>query len=100
MNATAKSGSSPDEHPAIIEMVPVGATVVTLQLRSICFGRMRCPSALRAAVSSGPQMLLGHSLYGPRSPASRSFYFFASSLTNYITLRLYETPSGVLFALP
>ena len=27
MNATAKSGSSPDEHPAMIEIVPVGATV-------------------------------------------------------------------------
>ena len=41
MNATANNGSSPDEQPAMIEIVPVGATVVTLQLRSICIARMR-----------------------------------------------------------
>src|SRR5215208_5513939 len=55
MNATANSGSRPDEHPAMMEMVPVGATVVTLQFRRSCIGRMRFPSLSRAQVSSGPQ---------------------------------------------
>ena len=32
--ASAKTGSMPDEHPAIIEMVPVGAMVVMLEFRS------------------------------------------------------------------
>jgi len=32
--ASAKTGSMPEEHPAIIEMVPVGAMVVTVALRS------------------------------------------------------------------
>ena len=32
--ASAKIGSMPDEQPAIIEMVPVGAMVVTVELRS------------------------------------------------------------------
>ena len=32
-NASAKIGSTPDEHPAIIEIVPVGAIVVTVELR-------------------------------------------------------------------
>ena len=61
MNATANSGSIPDEQPAMIEMVPVGATVVTLQLRSSCIGRMRSPFSSRAHVSSGPQMDRAHS---------------------------------------
>ena len=67
MNATAKSGSRPDEQPAMIEIVPVGATVVTLQLRSSCIGRMRFPSASRAHVSSGPQIDRAHSGNAPRS---------------------------------
>src|SRR5438093_8406754 len=36
-----RSGSMPELQPAMIEMVPVGATVVTLQLRSFCIGRMQ-----------------------------------------------------------
>ncbi len=32
--ASAKTGSMPEEHPAIIEMVPVGAMVVTVALRN------------------------------------------------------------------
>ena len=32
--ASAKIGSMPDEQPAIIEIVPVGAMVVTVELRS------------------------------------------------------------------
>ncbi len=51
----------------MIEMVPVGATVVTLQLRSLRIGRMRLPSASRAQVASGPQMLRSHSGKTPRS---------------------------------
>ena len=43
-----------------MEIVPVGATVVTLQLRSICIGRMRWPAASRAQVSSGPQIERAH----------------------------------------
>ena len=31
--ASAKIGSTPDEQPAIIEIVPVGAIVVTVELR-------------------------------------------------------------------
>src|SRR6267143_1265664 len=46
MNATAKSGSMPDEQPAMIEIVPVGATVVRLQLRS-----RRMANALAAGVA-------------------------------------------------
>jgi hypothetical protein len=34
VKATANAGSIPDEAPAIIEMVPVGAIVVTVELRS------------------------------------------------------------------
>ncbi len=61
MNATAKSGSIPELHPAMIEMVPVGATVVTLQFRSRFMGRIRSPSSFRAQVPSRPQMLFSHS---------------------------------------
>ncbi len=50
----------------MIEMVPVGATVVTLQLRSFRIGRIRLPSASRAQVASGPQMLFSHSGKTPR----------------------------------
>jgi hypothetical protein len=32
-NASAKIGSMPEEQPAIIEIVPVGAIVVTVELR-------------------------------------------------------------------
>src|SRR5439155_1752669 len=56
MNATANSGSMPEEHPAMIEMVPVGATVVRLQLRSRRSGRMRSPRGPRAQLASGPQI--------------------------------------------
>ena len=59
MNATAKSGSMPELQLAMMEMVPVGATVVTLQFRSFRIGRTRSPSGPRAALSSGPQMLCG-----------------------------------------
>jgi hypothetical protein len=63
----------PDEQPAMMEIVPVGATVVTLQLRSSCMGRMRSPCSSRAQVSSGPQMERAHSGNAPRSwPAARS----------------------------
>ena len=72
MNATANSGSMPELQPAMMEIVPVGATVVTLQLRSSCIGRMRSPFASRAQVSSGPQMLRSHSGNAPRSLARRS----------------------------
>ena len=61
MNATAKSGSMPDEQPAMMEMVPVGATVVRLQLRKRRIGRMRSPVAVRAQVASGPQIERSHS---------------------------------------
>ena len=50
MNATAKSGSIPELQPAMIEIVPVGATVVTLQFLSRRIGRMRSPFGPRAAV--------------------------------------------------
>jgi hypothetical protein len=95
MNATANSGSSPDEQPAMMEMVPVGATVVTLQLRSSCIGRMRAPCSSRAQVSSGPQMDCAHSGNAPRSLASRSLSFFPSVSTNAITRRPISTPSGL-----
>src|SRR5258708_21785070 len=41
MNAMANSGSIPELQPEMIEIVPVGATVVRLQLRSLRSGRMR-----------------------------------------------------------
>jgi hypothetical protein len=50
MNATANSGSMPELHPAMIEIVPVGATVVTLQFRRRRIGRTRSPLGPRAAV--------------------------------------------------
>jgi len=56
----------PEEQPAMIEIVPVGAIVLTLQLRSSCNGLMRLPFASRAQVSSGPQIDLAHSGNGPR----------------------------------
>ena len=48
MKATAKSGSIPELQPAMIEIVPVGATVVTLQFRSRRIGRTRSPLGPRA----------------------------------------------------
>src|SRR2546430_6795476 len=56
MNGTANNGSMPEEHPAMIEIVPVGATVVRLQLRSRRIGRMRSPRGPRAQLASGPQI--------------------------------------------
>src|SRR2546426_8254590 len=79
MNATANSGSIPDEQPAMIEIVPVGATVVRLQLRSRRRGRMRSPWALRAQVASGPQIDRSHSANVPRCSASFSDATFDSS---------------------
>ena len=93
MNATANSGSMPELQPAMIEMVPVGATVVTLQLRSFCIGRMRLPSASRAQLASGPQMLRSHSGNGPRRPASRSDSTLASWSTKRWILRPSSTAS-------
>ena len=94
MNATAKSGSMPELQLAMMEMVPVGATVVTLQLRSFRSGRTRSPSGPRAAVSSGPQMLAAHSGKVPRMPARRSDSTLASSSTNCWIFRPSSTPSS------
>ena len=94
MKATAKSGSMPELQPAMMEMVPVGATVVTLQFRSFRIGRTRSPSGPRAAVSSGPQMLCSHSGNAPRISASRSDSFLASSSTNFWIFRPSSTPSS------
>ncbi len=94
MNATAKSGSMPDEQPAMIEIVPVGATVVRLQLRSFRIGRTRSPLGPRAQVASGPQIERSHSGKTPRCSASFSEAAFASSSTNSITLRPSATPSS------
>jgi hypothetical protein len=100
MNATANSGSRPEEQPAMIEIVPVGATVVTLQLRSFCIGRMRRPCSSRAAVSSGPQIDFSHSGNGPRSAASRSDSRFDSTSTNSMMRRPHSTPSAESYAMP
>src|SRR5437879_10446990 len=81
MNATANSGSMPDEQPAMIEMVPVGATVVRLQLRSLRMGRTRSPLGPRAQVASGPQIDRSHSGNTPRCSASFSEAALASSST-------------------
>ena len=94
MKATAKSGSIPELQPAMIEMVPVGATVVTLQFRRRRIGRIRLPSASRAQLSSGPQMLRSHSAKVPRMPARRSDSALASSSTNCCTRRPSATPSS------
>ncbi len=75
----------PPEQPAMIEIVPVGATVVRLQLRRRRSGRIRSPSASRAQVASGPQIERSHSGNTPRSTASCSDLTFASSSTKCIT---------------
>ena len=87
MNATAYSGSMPPEQPAMIEIVPVGATVVMLQLRS---RRQRADAVAlgpRAQVASGPQMERSHSGNTPRRVASRSDSTLASSSMNPMSLR-------------
>ena len=66
-------------------IVPVGATVVRLQLRSVRRGRMRSPSACFAALSSGPQIDSSQAGKTPRVSASRSDAFLDSSLTNCMT---------------
>ncbi len=66
MNATANRGSMPPEQPAKIEIVPVGATVVRLQLRSARSGRTREPSSRVAAFPSGPQIERSHAGKTPR----------------------------------
>ncbi len=96
MNATAKSGSIPEEQPAMIEIVPVGATVVRLQLRSRRSGRMRSPLASRAAFASEPQIERSHSAKVPRCSASFSEATFDSSSTNAIRRRPSATPSSEL----
>ena len=93
MKATAKRGSIPPEHPAKIEIVPVGATVVRLQFRSGRSGRTRVPSFRWAAVSSGPQIDSSQAGKTPRVSASFSLAFRASSLTNSIRWRPICTPS-------
>ncbi len=94
MNATANSGSIPEEHPAMIEIVPVGATVVRLQLRSRRMGRTRSPRGPRAQVASGPQIDCSHSAKTPRCSASCSDATFASSSTNSMSRRPSATPSS------
>ena len=82
MKATANSGSIPPEQPAKIEIVPVGATVVRLQLRSRRSGRIRVPSGPRAQLASGPQIEASHAGKTPRAAASRSEATRDSSFTN------------------
>src|SRR6476620_2946248 len=100
MNATANRGSMPDEQPAIIEIVPVGATVFTLQLRSICIGRILSPARPRAHVSSGPQIDRAHSGDGPRSLARRSLPRLDSTSTNFCNLRPKSIHASVLYGIP
>ena len=100
MNATANNGSRPDEHPAMMLIVPVGATVVTLQLRSNCNGRTRAPCSSRAHVSSGPQIERAHSGNAPRSPASCSLSRLLSTSRNSITRRPISTPSALSYGIP
>src|SRR5207244_3486219 len=92
MKATAKSGSIPEEQPAMIEIVPVGATVVRLQFRSRRSGRTRSPFGPRAQVASGPQIDVSHSAKTPRCSASFSDATFASSSTNSMSFRPSATP--------
>ncbi len=77
----------PPEQSAKMLIVPVGATVVVLQLRRRRSARIRSPRASRAHVSSGPQMLSAHSGNTPRVSASRSDSFFDSSSTNFMSAR-------------
>ena len=94
MKATAKSGSMPPLHPAMIEMVPVGATVVRLQLRRRRWSRMRLPPASRAQVSSGPQIDSSHAGKTPRDSASFSDATLVSSSMKAMTVRPSATPSS------
>jgi hypothetical protein len=86
----------PLEQPEMMEIVPVGATVVRLQFRSRRIGRTRSPAAVRAQLASGPQMLRSHSGKTPRVSASFSEATFASSSTNRITCRPNSTASAEL----
>ncbi len=95
MKATAKRGSIPPEHPAKMEMVPVGATVVRLQFLNRRSGRIRSPSGLRAQDWPGPQMDRSHSGKTPRTSASRSEAIRASSFRKPITRWPISTPSGL-----
>ena len=95
MNATAKSGSMPELQPAMIEMVPVGATVVTLQLRSRRIGRIRSP--LGAAGAGGVRapdapLPLGEDAAERRRAAPTPT--LASSSTNCWIFRPSSTPSS------
>ena len=94
MNATAKSGSIPPLHPAMIEIVPVGATVVRLQLRRRRSGRMRSPPASRAQVASGPHTDFSQAGNTPRVSASRSDATRVSSSMKRMTVRPSATPSS------
>ncbi len=86
----------PLAQPAMMEIVPVGATVVRLQLRSRRIGRIRLPAASRAQLWSGPQMLRSHSWNTPRCSASRSDSTLASSSTKCMTCRPRSTAASEL----
>ena len=91
MNATANRGSMPPEQPAKIEIVPVGATVSRLQLRSGRIGRMRLPSERRAQLSSGPQMDSAQAGNTPRLSASLADATLASSSMKRMTVSASST---------
>src|SRR5258708_12295809 len=99
MKATANSGSIPDEQPEMIEIVPVGATVVRLQFRSFRIGRIRSPLAVRAQVASGPQIDRSHSAKVPRCSASFSDATFDSSPMTSILLRPSATPPSEFYGI-
>src|SRR3979409_1120015 len=85
MNATAKSGSMPELHPAMMEMVPVGATVVTLQLRRRRIGRMAPPLGPREAVFVGAPdapLPLGENAALGRQSLRFDLRFFIDELLN------------------
>src|SRR6267143_4735069 len=77
------SGSHPPDVSAIIERVPVGATVVTYEFRTF-FPAFQCwePS---------------HAGYGPRSSASFALSSYPTSSTNFITRFPHATPSGLSY---
>ena len=98
MKATAKSGSIPPLHPAMIEIVPVGATVVRLQLRRRRWSRTRLPEGLRAHSSSGPQIDSSQAGKTPRNSASFSDATLVSSSMKAMTVRPSATPSSEFVA--
>ena len=84
--ASANSGSTPDEAPANIDMVPVGAMVVTVALRGGCAS---CANTLCSQAGKGP-----------RTAASAREAAQARSWMKPMTSSASFTPSSLAYDMP